>query len=46
MRRYPASRESLTVGVLDIVKVRGDVSLVRLDELLSARIIAAVSGAS
>ena len=33
----PASLEGLTVGVLDIAKVRGDVFLDRIAELLGAR---------
>lgn len=33
----PASLEGLTVGLLDITKMRGDVFIDRLDELLTAR---------
>ncbi len=40
-RRARAARlDDLTVGLLDIAKVRGDVFLDRLDELLSARGVA------
>ncbi len=41
-RERPASLDGLTVGLLDIAKMRGDVFLDRLDELLQARGVATV----